>query len=157
MTADDDAQLAQLAFEVARDGLALQEVRLNELRARTGTLLTASSLLVTFLGALAINRTGLGPLGVVALVAFGVSAVLCLWILVPRAAFVFRLSGPRLFEGQYGLPIAEVHRRLAYWIEDFAVANAGPIARLQRAYQLATLALLVEAAGWAGQLAGILN
>jgi hypothetical protein len=46
------ASLEQTAYEIAVRTLAQQENAVNELRARTGTLLTASSLVASFLGGL---------------------------------------------------------------------------------------------------------
>ena len=64
--------LHQLAYELSLRSLSQQESVLNELRERTGTLLAASSLVASFLGARAIGE-GLGWATVVALIAFAVS------------------------------------------------------------------------------------
>jgi hypothetical protein len=53
------ASLEQTTYELALRALAQQEHALTEIRARTGTLLTASSLIASFLGAQAIARNGL--------------------------------------------------------------------------------------------------
>ena len=53
-TDQDRGSLAELAYELALRGLTQQEAAVTELRSRTGTLLTAASLLATFLGAIAI-------------------------------------------------------------------------------------------------------
>jgi hypothetical protein len=90
-TIEEDIQaLARRSYELALRGLGQQEASVAELRARTGTLLTAASLLATFLGALALDREGLGVLSVVALTAYGLSGILCVWILLPKRGFVFR-------------------------------------------------------------------
>jgi hypothetical protein len=93
----DDAPLAELAYQLAVRGLGQQEAGLAELRARTGTLLTAASLLVTFLGALAIDREGLGVFAVPALVAYALAGALSVWILVPKPNLILRVSGPELY------------------------------------------------------------
>jgi hypothetical protein len=61
--------LAELSYEAGVRALDLQEERgLEQLRARTGILLAASSLTATFLGAQAISHTsGIGVLGGLAL------------------------------------------------------------------------------------------
>lgn len=151
----DDGPLAGLAYELSLRGLAQQEAAVAELRARTGTLLTAAALLATFLGALAIEREGLGVLSASALSAFALSGVLCVWILVPKEGFVFRLSGPELYEREYGLELREVHRRLAYWIEGYQVGNQKLIRRLQIGFRFAAAGLLVEAVLWGVHLAGV--
>ena len=151
----DVADLTALAYSLTLRGFDQQQHTLAELRSRTGTLLTASSLLVTFLGALAIDRAGLGPLGIVAIVAYGLSGIVCVWILIPRR-FVFRVSGTDLVESQWGLPIDEVHRRLVYWIEGAITENHQVLVVLQRAFKFAAAGMLTEAICWGGQLAGIL-
>lgn len=155
-TAEKDRRaLAQLAYELALRGLTQQETAVAELRSRTGTLLTAASLLATFLGAIAIDREGLGVLSILALTAYAGSGVLSVWILLPKQGFVFRLSGPELYEREYGLPLEEIHRRLAYWIEGYAVANQQIVRRLQLAFRIAAAALLAEAVLWGLHLAGV--
>jgi len=76
-------ELEQLAYELARDALAQQDKTLDELRARTGTLLAAASLVASFLGARAVDRGGFDWLNVLALVAFTSSALLSVYVLFP--------------------------------------------------------------------------
>lgn len=121
----DVADLTALAYSLTLRGFDQQQHTLAELRSRTGTLLTASSLLVTFLGALAIDRAGLGPLGIVA---YGLSGIVCVWILIPRR-FVFRVTGTDLVESQWGLPIDEervqVYRDINYISTTICLPNTG--------------------------------
>jgi hypothetical protein len=77
------ATLEQTTYELAVRALAQQEQALTEIRSRTGTLLTASSLIASFLGAEAIGRNGLNAWIVLALVAFGLSVVLSIYVLLP--------------------------------------------------------------------------
>ncbi len=72
----DTSALAQLSYELSLRTLTQQESSLNELRARTGTLIAAASLATSFLGGAAIARDGLDGWSVVALIAFVVSIVL---------------------------------------------------------------------------------
>jgi hypothetical protein len=65
----------RLAFEAALRGLEKQERLLEELRARTGVLLAASSLAASFLGQQAFQDPESAGLAVVALAAFVVSIV----------------------------------------------------------------------------------
>ena len=151
---DIDA-LARLSYELALRGLSQQEASLAELRARTGTLLTAASLLATFLGALALDREGLGPLSILALTAYAISGLISVWILLPKPGFVFRLSGPELYEREYGLELREIHRRLAYWIEGYAVDNQRLMGHLQVGFRFAAAGLLLEAILWGLHLSGV--
>jgi hypothetical protein len=66
--------LPHLAYTTAIRALDRQERSLEELRARTGTLLAAASLVASFLGAQTIDRTNsLGTIEALALIALGVS------------------------------------------------------------------------------------
>jgi hypothetical protein len=118
-------ELEVLALNFARDALDKQDAVLSELRARTGTLLAASSIVSSFLGATAIGRDGLSGWGVVALGGLAVSLALCVAILLPRSELSFSIDGPRVYEDLYELrsDALEVHQRLAYdlrrrWLEN---------------------------------------
>jgi hypothetical protein len=52
--------LVELAYELSLRNLGQQEAALNELRARTRTVLTASAVVASFLGATAVARSGHG-------------------------------------------------------------------------------------------------
>jgi len=106
-------ELEVLALGFARDALDKQDAVLAELRARTGTLLAASSIVASFLGATAIGRDGLSLWSVAALIALAASLALCVVILLPRSDLSFSLDGPRVYEELYefrGNPL-EVHHR----------------------------------------------
>ena len=55
----DTTALAQLSYELSLRSLSQQEAALNELRARTGTLVAAASIVASFLGGTAISKQGL--------------------------------------------------------------------------------------------------
>jgi hypothetical protein len=86
-------ELEVLALDFARDALDKQDAVLAELRARTGTLLAASSIVSSFLGATAIGRDGLSGWSIAALVALAASLALCLAILLPRSDRSFSIDG----------------------------------------------------------------
>jgi hypothetical protein len=92
------ASLEQTTYELALRALAQQEHALTEIRSRTGTLLTASSLIASFLGAQAIARNGLNVWIVLALVAFGISVVLSIYVLLPKEGLIFALDAPETYE-----------------------------------------------------------
>jgi hypothetical protein len=74
--------LAELSYEAAVRALDLQERGVEQLRARTGTLLAASSLTASFLGAQTIQHAGgLQTLGSLALISLAASIVLWSWAL----------------------------------------------------------------------------
>jgi len=148
--------LARLSYDAAVRALDLQERSVEQLRARTGTLLAASSLTASFLGAQTIQRSnGLDTLGALALVALACSILLCIYVLLPKSGFVFSLSAPKMYESLYEISDNEdeVHRRLAYWLEDFWQANQAKIDILGRYYFAAAIALVLQLVFWSWALA----
>jgi hypothetical protein len=95
------ATLEQTTYELALRALAQQEQALTEIRSRTGTLLTASSLIASFLGAEAIGRNGLNAWVALALIAFGASVVLSVYILLPKDGLIFALDAPETYEALF--------------------------------------------------------
>lgn len=106
--------LAELSYEAGVRALDLQERSVEQLRARTGTLLAASSLTASFLGAQAIAHTnGLGVLGGLALVSLAASIGLCVYVLLPKKGFTFSVSAPEMYEQLFAVrdDEEEVRRR----------------------------------------------
>jgi hypothetical protein len=147
-------EFEKLAYEAALRSLDKQEKLVEELRARTGVLLAASSLTASFLGQLAFRHPNPQPLALMALGSFVASIGISVFILVPRKGLVFAEIGSeaydRLFEA--GDDLAEVYRRLTYDLDQLWSANDGAIAWLARAYWLAAAALVAEV----GSLSAIL-
>lgn len=139
-------KLEQEAHRIAAQALNQQEQALTELRARTGTLLTAASLIASFLGGQALASDGLSAWVVLALVAFGVSVVLCIYVLLPKDGLIFALDGPETYGALYSVrdDDEEVDRRLAYWLQSFRQENHPTVERLTKAFELAGFALLAE-------------
>jgi hypothetical protein len=148
--AGGEGALELLAYEVAVRDLDRQEAVVNELRARAGTVLTASSIVASFLGGQAIQQTGFGVTTRLALIAFVASVVLCLWILTPRPTLTFALDATGIYEALYeqGENLAEVHRRLAYWVAGFHDANQTRLDPMARVYQFAAGAVVAESILW---------
>jgi hypothetical protein len=124
------SSLSQLAYATAVRALDRQERSLEELRARTGTLLAAASIVASFLGAQTIDGTNsLGTIEALALVALGVSIGACTYVLLPKQEFVFTLNGIRLYETLYAYrdDEGELHRRLAYWLEGYWRENQAKV------------------------------
>lgn len=77
--------LTELSYAAGVRALDLQERTIDQLRARTGILLAATSLTASFLGAQTVQHAnGLGTLGGLALVALIVSIGLCTYVLLPK-------------------------------------------------------------------------
>ena len=148
-------ELALLAYELSQRMLAQQEMRLDELRARTGTLLAASSVATSFLGPRAIDRNGVDTLALLALTAFAVSVIGSVSILILNPRLVFGVRGTRLFKEERAREesIADVHRRLGYWLELFFDQNQATVDRLFLVYQLAAVAVLAEVILWTIKIA----
>ncbi len=129
---------------------------MEELRARTGVLLGASSLAAAFLGQAAFGDPKPAALVVLALVAFVLSILTSVYILIPKKNLVFAEVGSGLYEGLYAVreDMAEVYRRLAYQLDRFWESNDLTIVRLSRAYGIAALALVVEILSLAAILSG---
>jgi len=142
------AKLEQETHRLAAKALEQQERSLVELRARTGTLLTASSLVASFLGGQALTGERLSVWVVLALVAAGVSVVLCIYVLLPKDGLVFAFDAPDIYDALYEVrqDEEEVDRRLAYWVESNRESNRPTVERLTTGFESAGLALLIEIA-----------
>lgn len=151
-------EFEKLAYEAALRGLDKQEGLLEELRARTGVLLAASSLAASFLGQQAFRHPDPGVLAVAALAAFVLSIAASVFILMPKEDLIFSEAGAGLYEGLYAVrdDIAEVYRRLAYDLDRFWDGNDETITKLTRAYKVAAAALVIEILSLAGLLGGTL-
>jgi hypothetical protein len=139
------SDLAEIAYEASLRRLDKQERLLDELRARTGLLLAAASLAVSFLGRPALDAEPVA-FAVLALAAFVMSMAASLYVLMPKRNLVFALIGSRLFEELYefGDDLSEVHRRLTYELDRFWKSNDGIMQRVFWAFRLATLGLAAE-------------
>jgi hypothetical protein len=136
--------------------LDLQERAVEQLRSRTGTLLAASSLTASFLGAQTIaHASGLGVLSGLALISLAASIGLCVYILLPKKEFTFNLSGPQMYEQLFAMrdDEEEVRRRLVYWLEEFWQANQPKIDERGRYYLAAAIALGLQLVFWSWVLA----
>lgn len=91
--------LSELSYDAAIRALDIQERAVEQLRARTGTLLAAASLTASFLGGQAIQHArGLNVLGTLALLSLVCSVALCVYVLLPKRSITFMLSGAKIYE-----------------------------------------------------------
>jgi hypothetical protein len=148
------AKLEQEAHRLSGRALEQQERALSELRARAGTLFTVSALVASFLGGQVLERGTLGPWVILALIAFGVSIVSCIYVLLPKDDLILALDGPEAYEALYGFrhDKEELDRRLAYWLRSFREANHQVLERSNRAFEIAGFSLLFEIGFWALEL-----
>ena len=146
ITAGVEGTLAQLAFEASLRSLDKQERLLDELRARTGLLLAASSLAVSFVGRPVFQEADTVVV-VLGLVAFAISIAASVYVLVPKPArFVFSLEGSAVYEQLFEFQddMDEVYRRLTYDLDRFWEENDDVMTRLFRVFQIAAVALAAE-------------
>lgn len=138
--------LARLAYDESMRSLDKQERLLDELRARTGLLLAASSLAISFVGRPAFQAAN-AFIVIVGLLAFAVSVAASVYVLLPKARrFVFSLEGSVVFEELYEFreDMPEVYRRLTYDLDRFWDENDAVMTQLFRAFQIAAFALAAE-------------
>jgi hypothetical protein len=152
--------LAELSYDAAVRALDLQERGVEQLRSRTGTLLAASSLTASFLGAQTIQHIGgLQTLGSLALISLAASIVLCVYVLLPRRGLVFSVNATAMYETLFeiGEDEEEVRRRLAYWLEEYWKANQVKIEDLGRYFFGASVALTLQLVFWSLALAATIS
>jgi hypothetical protein len=148
-------RLEELAYSLSLRALAQQENVVEELRARTGALLTAAAVVTSFLGARALDRPNDHWLALVGLGLAILSILLAVYVLAPKSDLDFALSGPAVYEhfATEDAELAEVHRTLTYWNQDAWESNQGVIDGLVAAFRWACLALVLAVAIWSFQLA----
>jgi hypothetical protein len=152
----DQGSLERIAYEAALHALSEQEGALRDLRARAGSLLTAASLTVSFLGAQALQE-GLDVVAWVAIAAFAVTLLGTLYVLLPKDGLIFALDGPELYVNLWEArdSEAELHRALAYWVSTFRSDNKSTLDRLYWSFKAATVALILQVLLWASELSSI--
>lgn len=85
--------LEQLAYETSAEALREQERLLGDLRTRTGTLLTAASLVASFLGGRAIDLEGLSTLNIVGGLSYLATIAISVYLLAPTSRVEFAIRG----------------------------------------------------------------
>lgn len=150
--ASGSGSLEELAYEQSRRAIDQQAAVLNELRSRTGGLLTAASVVASFLAAQAIDRSGFDALAGIATLAFLGVLSLCMSVLWPsRNAWKFRLQATPLLEDfgpETGRTIADMHRHLAICMEAHWDHNQSQLKPLFARFQWACGALGAEVLLW---------
>lgn len=138
--------LAEIAYEASLRSLDKQEELLDEVRARTGLLLAASSLAASFLGRPALERAE-PTIIALALLAFAISTGASIYILLPKTKrFIFSLQGSAVYEKlfEFSDDLPELYRRLAYDLDRFWDENDRTMTKLFRAFRFAALGLAIE-------------
>jgi hypothetical protein len=148
-------EIARVAYSIARAALDEQHTAVRDLRARTGALLTATSVVVSFLGARALTTSHLRSLAFLGLGVFVLSLVLSLYVLLPTKKIKSLAVGGDLFGSTRRRhdPAADAYLRLAATCDRISTTNESHIEMLGRAFTLASVAIVIEVALWGLQLA----
>lgn len=147
--------LEELAYDLALRTLGQQERVLEELRARTGVLLTATAVVASFLGGRALETTEAVWLTLPGAGASIGSIVLAVYVLLPKPGFNFALHGAAVYEHfrMEPAPLREVQRTLAYWMRSAWDENQTAIDRLIVFFRVACGLLVVAIGLWSLELA----
>jgi len=152
--------LTELSYAAGVRALDVQERAVDQLRARTGILLAATSLTASFLGAQTVQHAnGLDTLGCLALVSLVLSVGLCTYVLLPKEGFVFSLSAAGMYEKLFEFEDDEdeIRRRLIYWLEEYWQGNQEKIDSLGSYFFAAAVTLLLQLIFWSWALAATIT
>ncbi|HEY2479590.1 MAG TPA: hypothetical protein VGI17_12785 [Solirubrobacterales bacterium] len=152
------ADLEKLAYEFALRALDKQERLVEELRARAGVVLAASSLAVSFLGGRGLAGPGPVGLALLSIFCFVVSVGAAIFLLLPKPGLAFTATAASVLDGLSafrGDP-AELYRRAGNNLDRVWAANDAAIRRLSAAFAIALCALGVEVVALAALLGGTL-
>jgi hypothetical protein len=150
----EHSELDEIAYALALRALDQQERVLDELRARTGVLLTATALVVSFLGARALTGDTTGWLSLPGVCAAVGSILIAVYLLAPKASLQFALDGAAVYEHfvTEDADPSEARRTLAYWLSDARSSNQAVIDRQVRMFSGACAALVTAVVLWAAAL-----
>jgi hypothetical protein len=148
-------EVAWIAYGIARAALNEQHVAVRDLRARTGALLTATSVVVSFLGARALTTSHLRGLAFIGLGVFVLSLVFSLYVLLPTKRIKSLADGGALLDLTLAErdPVKDAYGRLAETCDRIAATNEPHVEMLGRVFTLASVAIIVEVLLWGLQLA----
>ena len=151
MSADEIDPRKKLAYDESIRALNLQSSALDDLRSRTGILLTAVSLTATFLGSKALDG-GFTPWSDAGLGSFVLSGLFCLAILWPTGGWSFVFDARTILsgyvEGPNSAPLDQIYVEFSRINQDNWKANAENLTRLFWYFRLAVLALIAQLPCW---------
>jgi hypothetical protein len=152
---DGEHDVARAALDISRAALNEQHTSVRDLRARTGALLTATSVVVSFLGTRALTTRHLRTLAFAGLGVFVLSLVLCLYVLLPTKRIQSLAGGSDLLSTKFDetAPTTDAYRRLLSTYETIWETNKPHIQQLGRVFTMASGAILLEVVLWSLQLA----
>ena len=141
----------ELAYEEAVRGLAHQQARLDEFRARAGVVLSAAAITASLFGGQALQQGAPTVWAWAALVSFVGTSVLALLLLLPRrwefTAVPRRIIGTYI-ETDQPLPLPMIHRDLALHMEDSYVRNELGLDAMIVRFRFALVFLALQVVAW---------
>lgn len=147
----------ELAYEEAKRALDVQESVVNELRTRSGILIAAAAITMSFFGGPALADGDVGTAGWLAIACFGLVGASVLAVLWPRTDWTFTIDAER-FIGTYiesdggPLPLPGIHRDLALHMAASYVVNARQLRLLTIAFRLGAGFLVGEVIAWVADI-----
>ena len=91
------ASVEELVFDLSLESLSAQRDVLKDMRARSATLLTASSIVTSFVGGRAIDVVGLNTITAAGVVAFFFSLLPAIYVITTGSGGSFSIDGARLY------------------------------------------------------------
>lgn len=151
MAGESEDPRKRLAFEESIRALTHQSGVLDDLRSRTGILLTAASLTATFIGSRALDG-GFSAWTQVALGLFLMSGAFCLGILWPRGNWGFTFNAQTILDGYVRHPgpatIDQMHVEFAEINHENWETNKERLRWLFWSFRLGVLALVLQVPCW---------
>lgn len=141
-----------LVYQQALSSWSRQEARLDELRARTGTLLAAVTVATSFLGAAALGKPSDGR-DLAALALFLFAVCLCLVVLFPLPVWRFNMAIDvfldEIAEREPRLPLSEIQRAASLHISWALKHNEKLLHWMFIVFEWAAIVVAVEIVLWA--------
>jgi hypothetical protein len=136
----------ELVFDLSLESLSAQQDVLAEVHARSATLLTASSIVTSFVGGRAIDAAGLSAVTAAAMLAFSLTLLPAIYVVTTRGAGSFFIDGARLYAdlAPAEASLEEVYVALAEEIRHAREANRPLVDRVLWSLRLGFGALIVE-------------
>jgi hypothetical protein len=152
-----DTTPLSIAFDFAKSGVDGARARLDNIRSRAATLISAAAIVTSFLGAQALIATKSGTTAVagpaegVAIAAFIGVGITCMYILWPRRrAWPFDMSAVVIVEGyaDKDASLGATQRALVRFLERNRVTVEAKLETLYRVFTLGVALLGVEVLCW---------
>ena len=158
-----DATPLSIAFDFAKSGVESARARVDGIRSRAATLISAASIVTSFLGAEALRDTkpgpgttvitdrSLQPAEWVAIMAFIGVGIACMYILAPRwRAWPFGISAAKIVEGYANrdASLTATQRALVKYLERNRITVEAKLEGLHWIFMAGVVLLAVEVVCW---------